>query len=516
MMRAYSKTYKIVLIIYFLLNVIGILYIGKRIFLSFTMPRSPPSYLRELLITFALLITLDVLYAIQSYHFRKFYNIKNDEDELIQNVLKADFPNCIKIFVKYCEEKYHTKINAYLQTVNSLEILYSRFSTIKDLNDYPDDSVCKIKLDSNILVLIPEENNNNLVESLKEDLKKVSNIIENKIFYHSNLKYLTEKEQYIEKLGKAMEYTESILATSTLEEAYYVISEFALALFNADSVTILDVSKGKDSYNFVFSRKLDASRLEKIQENINSSSFGEHIDSIVKTGRLNYINNTEDFIGWFQSVNDIKSWLGIPVLDTEQKVFLVVNIGKNVPNFFVEEDLRLAEVFAKNINLAVLKNRLLEEYREESITDHLTGLYNRREFEERLSYEIEEAEKHNKKLSLIMMDLDRFKKFNDTYGHPLGDELLKEFARVLKESIRASDFAFRIGGDEFAAILVNTNRAKAAEIAMRIKEKIKKIKLAPNFEVDASFGIKEHRRETAKELVEACDKLLYLDKIKKK
>jgi len=178
--------------------------------------------------------------------------------------------------------------------------------------------------------------------------------------------------------------------------------------------------------------------------------------------------------------------------------------------------LRLAEVFAKNINLAVLKNRLLEEYREESITDHLTGLYNRREFEERLSYEIEEAEKHNKKLSLIMMDLDRFKKFNDTYGHPLGDELLKEFARVLRESIRASDFAFRIGGDEFAAILVNTNRAKAAEIAMRIKEKIKKIKLAPNFEVDASFGIKEHRRETAKELVEACDKLLYLDKIKKK
>jgi len=63
-----------------------------------------------------------------------------------------------------------------------------------------------------------------------------------------------------------MEYTESILATSTLEEAYYVISEFALALFNADSVTILDVSKGKGSYNFVFSRKLDASRLEKFKK----------------------------------------------------------------------------------------------------------------------------------------------------------------------------------------------------------------------------------------------------------
>ena len=514
-MKTYSKTYKIFLIIYFLLNIVALIYIGIKLFSIFTMPRSPPSYQTELLIAFVLLITLDVLFAVQIYHFRKFYNIKQSEDKVIQDILNADFPDCINEFITHCEKKYHTKLNAYLQTVSSLETLSLHFPETKDLNDYQEENVCKLKLDSNILILIPEENDNNLVKSLEEDLKKVSKIIESKLFYHSNLKYLTEKEKYIEKLGKAMEYTERILATSTIEEAYYVISEFALTLFDADSVTILDVSKGKGAYNFVFSRKLDASKLEKIQKNINSPYYGEHIDNIVRTGHLNYINNTEEFQGWFSSPNDIKSWLGIPILDIEQKVFLVVNIGKNVPNFFVEEDLKLAEIFAKNINIAVLKNRLLEEYREESITDHLTGLYNRREFEDRLSYEIQEAKKYNKKLSLIMMDLDRFKKFNDTYGHPLGDELLKEFARVLRESIRASDSVFRIGGDEFAAILVNANRAKATEVASRIKEKIKKIKLAPNFEVDASFGIKEYKGESAKELVEECDKLLYLDKIRK-
>jgi len=229
------------------------------------------------------------------------------------------------------------------------------FPETKDLNDYQEENVCKLKLDSNILILIPEENDNNLVKSLEEDLKKVSKIIESKLFYHSNLKYLTEKEKYIEKLGKAMEYTEGILATSTIEEAYYVISEFALTLFDADSVTILDVSKGKGKYNFVFSRKLDVSELEKIQENINSPSFGEHIESIVRTGNLNYIDNTEIFPGWFQTPKDIKSWLGIPILDTEKKVFLIVNIGKMYQNFFVEEDLKLAEMFAKNINIAVLK-----------------------------------------------------------------------------------------------------------------------------------------------------------------
>lgn len=107
-----------------------------------------------------------------------------------------------------------------------------------------------------------------------------------------------------------------------------------------------------------------------------------------------------------------------------------------------------------------------------ALTDGLTGLYNHRHFHERLALEVERSQRSGLPLSLVMLDVDRFKQLNDAYGHPAGDEVLRQLARVLTEARRANDVVARYGGEEFATILVDTAKFTAGKVAERIRERI--------------------------------------------
>jgi diguanylate cyclase (GGDEF)-like protein len=127
------------------------------------------------------------------------------------------------------------------------------------------------------------------------------------------------------------------------------------------------------------------------------------------------------------------------------------------------------------------KVRELEQARERlrqlAITDGLTGLYNHRYFKEHLEQELNRARRHQLRVSVVMIDIDHFKKFNDTYGHPAGDFILRSIARLLKENIRKIDLAARYGGEEFCLVLVETNK-KAAGVAA---EKVRRLVEAHHF-----------------------------------
>jgi len=105
---------------------------------------------------------------------------------------------------------------------------------------------------------------------------------------------------------------------------------------------------------------------------------------------------------------------------------------------------------------------------EHATRDWLTGLHNRRYFEETLADHIEAASRYNRELSLVVFDIDRFKQINDTHGHEAGDEVLRQFADILKTTARKADIVCRFGGDEFAVILPETNRASAERFAERV------------------------------------------------
>jgi diguanylate cyclase (GGDEF)-like protein len=162
--------------------------------------------------------------------------------------------------------------------------------------------------------------------------------------------------------------------------------------------------------------------------------------------------------------------------------------------------------------LATLNAELLEANRalaQAAVTDGLTGLKNHRAFQEALHSAVQMAERLQQPLSLVMFDIDHFKQFNDTFGHPAGDELLRQVAQVLRESARAYDVAARYGGEEFALLLPNTTLEQAVQVAERLRQQIRAIE-NPHAPVSASFGVATYRRGTPPAtLVYEADAALY-------
>lgn len=148
-------------------------------------------------------------------------------------------------------------------------------------------------------------------------------------------------------------------------------------------------------------------------------------------------------------------------------------------------------------------------------TDGLTELYNHRYFQEQMKSNVENSKRYGNEFSMIILDIDFFKKFNDTYGHQSGDAVLRQVAQTLKKSVRATDIACRYGGEEMSIILPNTGKNVAHSTAEKICERVSsnKFKLQGDKEVSVtiSLGVSTypHDGQTPSELIEAADKRLY-------
>jgi diguanylate cyclase (GGDEF)-like protein len=137
---------------------------------------------------------------------------------------------------------------------------------------------------------------------------------------------------------------------------------------------------------------------------------------------------------------------------------------------FTPGDLRVLETFANTAAIAIDNARLHAEVSRLAVTDSLTNLANPRAFEQALAVECHRAGRYGYALSLIIMDIDNFKHYNDTYGHPAGNERLKAIADILRANVRDPDLPVRYGGEEFALLLPHTNKAGALALAERIRE----------------------------------------------
>lgn len=174
--------------------------------------------------------------------------------------------------------------------------------------------------------------------------------------------------------------------------------------------------------------------------------------------------------------------------------------------------------FAKLLRLCLERIKLYEKAQQLSIYDSLTGIYNRRYFMHRFIEEFNRAEKFKHNLSFLMIDIDNFKAINDTYGHLVGDVVLKEVARLVKETIREVDFAARFGGEEFAIILLDTDKAGAIMAGDRICFKIARDRISVFDEmlvVSVSVGIAVYPQNSIHSdmLIETADKALYKAKL---
>lgn len=223
---------------------------------------------------------------------------------------------------------------------------------------------------------------------------------------------------------------------------------------------------------------------------------------------------------WLES-----SWkgsiVGLPLKIGEQVVG-VMNVAYRRPQEFSEDRLRVLGLLGDQAALAIANARFYNIVSLQAQTDPLTGLANRRAFDQRLDEEIRRSNRYNHPFVLFMIDLDRFKKINDTYGHLMGDKALQLIAATISKSVRDTDFAARFGGDEFVLILPETKREHALDIAVKLTAQVEALPLpwkdsqAP-LPLSLSIGIAcypEHA-VAGEGLVEVADVALYQAKQRK-
>ena len=196
------------------------------------------------------------------------------------------------------------------------------------------------------------------------------------------------------------------------------------------------------------------------------------------------------------------------------KVIGLLRMDSSEPNFYTQDDLRLMDIIGGLSAVAIQNAFFYSLAKDLAIRDSLTGLFVRRYFMERLQGEMQRCAKRGSALSLLMLDIDRFKWYNDKYGHATGDLVLKHITTRIKEALREEDMVARYGGEEIAVLLSGYDKAKATKIAESVRKKIEKEPLEVRRErhsVTVSIGVATHPEDSTVEqdLVRIADERLY-------
>lgn len=212
-----------------------------------------------------------------------------------------------------------------------------------------------------------------------------------------------------------------------------------------------------------------------------------------------------------------RSFLGLPLNIQGERMVGVFALSSSEPNSFTGPQQYLLSILCNHVAVLMTNAKLHLEMERMAVTDGLTGLINYRRFQERLSEEFRRLERHSEPLALILADIDHFKKINDIYGHPAGDEILRRVAGIFKEMVRDIDVVARYGGEEFTIVVINTEGEGACMLAERIRKKIEKKTFTfggRNIPVTLSLGIASYPRDSRgkEDLISKADQALYLAK----
>lgn len=239
----------------------------------------------------------------------------------------------------------------------------------------------------------------------------------------------------------------------------------------------------------------------------------------------------EDIMAWFHRINQddvfkktlslhfhTDSYFAAPLFVSNKPFGILVSLGPDGQEY-PQQHSRLLNQFSQMVAVAIDNAYLHKQMQDYAIKDGLTGLFNHRYFQERLSSEIARAERHNHNCCLIFIDVDHFKKFNDTNGHPMGDMVLKGVASILAAKSRKTDIVARYGGEEFVVILPETPKEGAITMAEELRKTIEQNKFPcgetqPLGHVSVSLGVAAFPMDAldVKGLITSADNALYHSK----
>lgn len=314
-----------------------------------------------------------------------------------------------------------------------------------------------------------------------------------------------------------VEIGKTLTSVLSLNGVLNTIMEKVGELFDAKNWSLLLLDENTNELKFEISVGLNYEKLKSISLKVGEGIAGwvaEHQTPAI-------IENVAKDPRWTPKIDKVtnfktKSIIAVPLI-SKGKVLGVIELINliNKKKKFTEENMILFQAFADYAAIAIENAKYLQKIEELTIKDDVTGLYNSRYLHKVLEQEFKRAQRYGEHFSLIFIDLDYFKLVNDTYGHLIGSQLLKEVGTLITNTIRESDIATRYGGDEFVLILPETTKENAYRVAVRLRERINSTTFISNngvnIRITASFGIATYPTDTVSkdELITLSDQAMY-------
>jgi diguanylate cyclase (GGDEF)-like protein/PAS domain S-box-containing protein len=382
----------------------------------------------------------------------------------------------------------------YVEVVKSGEPLQRQFYYSQDGVDCWFENIA-VKLGDGFVVTF---RNITAVKQSEQALQQANALLE------SHLSNLQQRNQEMQLLSETSDFLQACL---TLKEACAVITSLVEPLFPGCSGGIFMTSASRNRVENVASW---GTHLHSRPD------FGPHDCWGLRRGRLHWVG--EGRMGLLcNHVHDpagLADTLCIPMIAQGETLGLFY-LNAETAGALPETKQQLARTVAEQVALAIANLHLRETLQHQSIRDPLTGLFNRRYLEETLQQEILRAQRHQHSIGVIMIDVDHFKRFNDTYGHEAGDQVLQAVGKLLKESVRGSDVACRYGGEEMTLVLPESSLGETQARAEEIRVALSQLQVSQNGRLldslTASFGVACFPQHGAmgSALVQAADAALY-------
>lgn len=278
-------------------------------------------------------------------------------------------------------------------------------------------------------------------------------------------------QKQIDALRDLIEVAKTVVSTLDLDTLLQAILVSAMHYSEtpAGSVALYDTKKKELSLHAHRGLSSEFIKVERW-----TVSRGGLTEQILNSGEIFIVDDTEStpFFHNPVAINEgIRSLICVPLI-FQDEIVGILYLDDFKPRTFDRQRLELLSILSSFAALAIHNARLHKKTKLMAITDYLTGLYNHRYFQQILTQELGRARRYQKMLSLIILDIDNFKTFNDRFGHAVGDKVLIAIGEIVSRSLRKVDYAFRYGGEEFVILLPETSLENAVLTADRLRENI--------------------------------------------
>lgn len=321
-------------------------------------------------------------------------------------------------------------------------------------------------------------------------------------------------DKQLREIGHLYDVIKDLGSTLNAQEMLDLIKEFTERTFDLPHFVIAVLSPDGKKYNVRVTSGCDELFLRRAE----IDGDNRHLLSVLARERKPVLVSPLSQDPRLEKLRtlSIQSFLFIPFIIQDKVIGFLCSYSPE-PKFLDEEKFSNFQVFFNQIAIGLQKSLLYERVQKLSITDGLTKLYSHRYFKQRLEEELVLAGRYDAPLSLLILDIDHFKRYNDNYGHVAGDHVLMQVAGILKEQADVTHLVARYGGEEMVIIAPETPKEKAMELAERIRVKIKGFVFAVGAEttgVTVSIGVATFPKdaETSTDLIGHADQALYAAK----